>query len=46
MVYDHTRCKENFLGVLNKHPELNSRLYKKERKKYFDTLEVNKITDN
>ena len=23
-----------------------SRLYKKERKKYFDTLDVNKITDN
>ena len=24
----------------------NSRLYKKERKEYFDTLDVNKITDN
>ena len=23
-----------------------SRLYQKERKKYFDTLDVNKITDN
>ena len=29
-----------------KHKNFCSRLYKKERKKYFDTLDVNKITDN
>ena len=29
-----------------KHNNFCSRLYKKERKKYFDTLDVNKITDN
>ena len=29
-----------------KHKKFCSRLYKKERKKYFDTLDVNKITDN
>ena len=29
-----------------KHKNFCSRLYKKKRKKYFDTLDVNKITDN
>ena len=29
-----------------KHKNFCSRLYKKERKKYRDTLDVNKITDN
>ena len=29
-----------------KHKNFCSRLYKKERKKYFDTLNVNKVTDN
>ena len=29
-----------------KHQNFCSRSYKKERKKYFDTLDVNKITDN
>ena len=34
------------LKKYKKHKNFCSRLYKKERKKYFDTLDVNKITDN
>ena len=29
-----------------KHKSFSSKLHKKERKKYFDTLDINKITDN
>ena len=34
------------LKKYKKHKNFCSRLYKKERKKYFDILDVNKITDN
>ena len=34
------------LKKYKKHKNFCSKLYKKERKKYFDTLDVNKITDN
>ena len=34
------------LKKYKKHKNFCSRLYKKERKKYFDTLDINKITDN
>ena len=34
------------LKKYKKHRNFCSRLYKKERKNYFDTLDVNKITDN
>ena len=34
------------LKKYKKHKKFCSRLYKKERKKYFDTLDVKKIMDN
>ena len=34
------------LKKYKRHNNFCSRLYKKEHKKYFDTLDVNKITDN
>ena len=34
------------LKKYKKHKNLCSRLYKKKRKKYFGTLDVNKVTDN
>ena len=34
------------LKKYKKHKNFCSRLYKKERKKYFDTLDVSKITNN
>ena len=49
MIYSKYYFKKKATESLKKykiHKSFCSRLYKKERKKYFDTFDVNKSTDN